>query len=345
MNLKLMKLFGIVTLIAIFLSQNLLAQRNANQNRFKVKSRSEYQTRSQNSFDNVGSFSQNNQRVNNSFLRPEKNEIIFQVNSLMNVKANRFLAVFNLTQVGKTAVETDKLINIRIDGFINDLKQLSLSDDDIYTDMIYLIPTFEFEVQKKLFSSDTYNEVPKGFEMQKNVHINFTDIGVIDDLVTLAAKNEIYDLVKLDFFVDDTESVYDSLRARSQKFMTRKIQSHEKSQQINLQDAFQTIAEYTDAIYPETQYSDYDAFVSQSLEAAGKNSGVTKIRKPATVAYDQIPYGDFDIVINPVVLEPVVQFIYTLKVRYELEKEKPQTQNKYLLVTPNGDVKELILKQ
>lgn len=345
MQLRTKKLAGIITLMAIFIAQNVTAQRNANQNRFKVQSRNEYKTRSSNYLDNVGNFTQNNQQINNGFLRPESNQIIFQVNSLMNVKANRFLAVFNLTQVGKTAVETDQLINKRIEGFINDLKKLPLSDENVYTDMIYLIPTFEFEVQKKLFSSDTYNEVPKGFEMQKNVHINFSDIRIIDNLVTLAAKNEIYDLVKLDFFVDDTESVYDSLRERSQQFMAKKIQSHEKLQQLDLKNAFQTIAENTDAIYPETQYSDYDAFVSQSLEAAGKNSGVTKIRKPATVAYDQIPYGDFDIVINPVVLEPVVQFTYTLTVRYELERKKPETKNKYILVTPNGDVKELILKQ
>ncbi|MEL6556836.1 MAG: SIMPL domain-containing protein [Bacteroidota bacterium] len=344
MKLSTTKLLGIITFLAMLLSQSAIAQRNANQNSFKLKSQNDYRSRSQNSADNFGSFPQN--RVNNNrFFTPGSNEIIFQVNSLMNVKADRFLAVFNLTQIGKTAVETDQLINKRIDGFVDDLKTLSLSQDNIYTDMIYLIPTFEFEVQKKLFSTDTYNEVPKGFEMQKNIHINFTDIRIIDDLVTLAAKNEIYDLVKLDFFVDDTESVYDSLRERSQQFMTRKIQSLENSQELNLSEAFQTIAENTDAIYPETQYSDYDAFVSQSLEAAGSNSGVTKIRKPATVAYDQIPYGGFDIVINPVVLEPVVQFTYTLTVRYELEKKKPETQNKYMLVTPNGDVKELILKQ
>lgn len=338
--------FKIIFIGVFFLSQNIFAQRNSNQNSFKLKSSQEYKSRARSDGDQFLNLSQSNFNNNNRrVLSGNSNEVFFKVSSLMNVKANRFLAVFNLTQVGKTAVETDQLINKRIEGFISDLSRLSIAKENIYTDMIYLIPTFEYEVQKKLFSSDTYNEVPKGFEMQKNIHVSFQDIKIIDDLVTAAAKNEIYDLVKLDFFVDDTESVYDSLREKSQSFMVKKIQSHEKTMNLSLKDAFHTISESSDAIYPETQYSDYDAFVSQSLEAAGKNSGITKIRKPATVAYDQIPYGDFDIVINPVVLEPVVQFTYTLVVRYELTKEKPKTTKKYMLVTPNGDVKELNLEQ
>jgi len=210
--------------------------------------------------------------------------------------------------------------------------------------MIYLVPTFEFEVQKKLFSSDTYNEVPTGFEMQKNVHVSFNDIKLVDKLVTMAAKNEIYDLVKLDFFVDNTEAIYDSLRKRSQLFMRRKISSHHQTQQLDLEGKFHTVNEQSEAIYPESQYAGYDAFVSQSIEAVKRNFGVTKIRKPATVAYDQIPYSNFDIIINPVILEPVVQFTYSMQVKYILDKKQPKNQKKYMLITPNGDIKEISIE-
>lgn len=331
----------IILLGLIFISHSIFAQRNANQNSFKLKSKNEYKSRTGLANDLLNR-SQNGS--NNNRIGFNSDQVVFQVKSLMNVKADRFLALFNLTQVGKTAVETNQLINNRINGFIADLKGLSISSDNMYTDMIYLIPTFEYEVQKKLFSSDTYNEVPKGFEMQKNVHISFDDIKIIDDLVTLAAKNEIYDLVKLDFFVDNTESIYDTLRERSQLFMMKKISSHESTMRLDLKGKFHTISEHSDAIYPETQYSDYDAFVSQSLDAAGKNSGITTIRKPATVAYDQIPYSGFDIVINPIVLEPVVQFTYALNITYTLDKEKPKETRKYMLVTPNGDIRELSIE-
>ena len=157
----------IITLLMLLLLHPLLAQRSSNQNLFKQRSRSQYNI-SDKTYDYNGLQNQNTL----GRTAQGSNQIIFKAQALMNVKADRYLAVFNLTQVGKTAPETNRLINQRIDGFLTDLRDLSVEQEDTYTDMIYLIPTFEFEVQKKLFSSDTYVEVPTGFEMQKNVHIS-----------------------------------------------------------------------------------------------------------------------------------------------------------------------------
>ncbi|WP_020526989.1 SIMPL domain-containing protein [Flexithrix dorotheae] len=314
------------------------AQRNMNQNTFKSNSKSDYMMRRQGG--DFQSFQTNQSNIGGITQYTKENEMIFEVRTLMNVKANRFLAVFNLTQVGKTAVETDQLINERIKNFTSDLTQLAVTENDIYIDMIYLIPTFEFEVEKKLFSPSNYNEVPKGFEMQKNVHIAFTDINKIDDLVTLAAKNEIYDLVKIDFFVDNTEAVYDTLRERSVGYINKELKTFEKLN-INFKDEFHVVKEHTQTIYPDSQYSDYEAFVSQSVDAIKKNSGVSTIRKPVTVAYDQIPYSEFHIVINPEILEPVVQYVYTMQVKYTLEMPESKNKKEYILVSPNGEMKKL----
>ncbi|MBX2841594.1 MAG: SIMPL domain-containing protein [Flammeovirgaceae bacterium] len=314
------------------------SQRNMNQNTFKSNSKSDYLMRRNDSYFNYTQQDQNNIGRVSQFTKD--NEMIFEVRTLMNVKANRFLAVFNLTQVGKTAVETDKLINDRIKNFTNDVKSLSVNDQDIYIDMIYLIPTFEFEVEKKLFSPSNYNEVPKGFEMQKNVHISFSDINKIDDLVTMAAQNEIYDLVKIDFFVDNTEGVYDTLRERSVNYINKELKTFEKLN-INFKDEFHVVKEHTQTIYPDSQYSDYESFVSQSVDAIKKNSGVSTIRKPITVAYDQIPYSEFHIVINPEILEPVIQYVYTMQVKYILDKPESKSKKEYILVSPNGDMKRL----
>ena len=349
-----MKNLTILLLAVLTLSVNpVLAQRGANQSLFKQNSRTNYEYNNflQNDEDKVtANFDLNGRRNTNKaesrggLIAGRSSQLIFEAQALMNVTADSYLAVFNLTQVGKTAKETNQLINKRIDGFLSDLKALSISDGDAYTDMIYLIPTFEFEVQKKLFSSDTYVEVPSGFEMQKNVHVAFRDINLVDDMVTLAAENEIYDLVKLDFFVQNTEQIYDSLRERTQQYLTKTIISHAQSQRINLLDEFHTVDESTKAIYPDGQYSDFEAYVSQSLDAAQGKAGVSKIRKPKTVAYDQIPYDDFDIVINPNILGPVVQFTFSMKVRFLLEKEKEAEDQKYFMVTPDGQLRELQIK-
>lgn len=324
-----------------FTTANVFGQRNMNQKQFKSKSNdnnkyAEYNAGLLNNSDYQG-YQLNNQPKMQSYIND--NEVVISVRTLMNARADRFLAVFNLTQVGETASKTNEMINLRIDSFITGVKRLGIESKDIYVDMIYLVPTFEFEVEKKLFSK-TYNEVPTGFEMQKNVHISFKDINTVEKLVTLAARNEIYDLVKVDFFADNTEAVYDTLRNRAVTNLNKKLVSYKKMN-LSLSDKYQILRESTYTIYPETQYPDYDAFVSQSIEAVSKKTGVSKIRKPKTVAYDQIPYNQFDIIINPDILQPAVQFVYNLQVRYTLEKPEPKNKNSYMLVTPNGEVKPL----
>lgn len=332
-------LFGLVILSIIVIPS--YAQRNANQQAFKkISSRNyernvEQQIRDELDKDGSGMF--NSVSGGNTRAYIKDNEIVFQVNALFNAKADHFLAVFNVTQVGESASGTDSLLNGRIEKFKKGLTKLGIDEKTIYVDMIYMIPTYEYEVNKKLFSK-TYNEVPTGFEMQKNVHISFSDIDLIDNMVTLAAKSEIYDLVKLDFFVDDTEQIYDSLRSEAVKNMSHKIVDFKKLNS-DLSETYHVIREGSRAIYPESQYSDYQAFVSQSLEAAKGKSEVTTLRKPKSVAYDQIPYGEFDIVIHPNILEPVVQYIYTLQVKYTLPVANKEDKKEYMLLTPNGDLK------
>ncbi len=335
-------IISIIFLLGSILTTN--AQRNANQTKFKKSARhiqfdnseqiiqdminQEYTSNGTNSWTNDGIISYTSQ-----------NEIIIGVKTLMNIRATKFLAVFNLTQVGETASKTDELINSRINAFLSDIKSLGLSEKNIYIDMIYLIPTFEYTVEKKLFSK-TYNEVPTGFEMQKNIHISFSDINIVDDLVTLAAKNEIYDLVKVDFFVEDVEAINDTLINVSVDFINKKL-TQLKKLNIKFDDKQKIMTDKMYVFYPESQYNDYDAFVSQSVEAIRKNTGVTSIRKPQTVAYNQVAYNNFNIVINPDILEPVVQFAYKLQIIYKIKEEKADN---YMIITPNGDIKPLTLE-
>jgi len=328
-----MKKTAIALSALLLLGTTGFSQRNGNQKQFKRMSSLNYiNQEAEMSFGDESGLFETNAYQQNSFgginQYVKDNEIIFEVKSLMNVKADGFLAVFNLTQIGETATVTNDLLNERLKNFTEAIKKLEIKDDNIYVDMIYLIPTFEFEVEKKLFSK-SYNEVPTGFEMQKNIHISFTDINLVDELVTLAAQNEIYDMVKLDFFVNDTEGVYDTLRDKSVDYLNKKLTSYKKLN-TNLDEVFHTVRESSTAIYPDTQYSDYNAFVSQSIEAVSKNSGISKIRKPETVAYDQIPYNRFQIVLNPNILEPVVQYVYTLQVRYTLEKPEVKKEIKFI---------------
>ena len=57
---------------------------------------------------------------------------------------------------------------------------------------------------------------------------------------------------------------------------------------------------------------------------------------------------NFDFVINPVIIEPVVQLVYQLNLKIKFEKEKEVKQEKqeaiYYFITPEGELKKLDIK-
>ena len=108
---------------------------------------------------------------NISIEAPSSSESFISVKGLANVKADSYVAIFSVSQTGKTAEE----VNTLIDGRINDaLKKLKTKTNlTTYVDMISFVPVYEYEVQKKIFSKKTYNEIPVGFELKKNIQILF----------------------------------------------------------------------------------------------------------------------------------------------------------------------------
>lgn len=334
--------FPLTLLIVVSATAPSTAQHNDNQQEFRKKSVTAPRYRNDNNLQLNYSNRSNIAQSQEMPLIGASDEVVLDCAALMNVKADSYLAIFNMTQVGNTAKDADDLIAGRAQPFVESLRSIGIQPSDIYSDMIYLIPIFNYEVEKKLFSK-TYNEVPKGFEMQKNLHIRFKDANQVDDIVTLAAANEIYDLVTIEYFVKDPQVVYDSLRNRSIAYLSRNIRKFEKLG-LKLDGEFRVLAENSGVIYPESQYSDYNAFVSQSLDAA-RDKTVTMIRKPKTVAYNKLSYEAFDIVINPEFLEPVVQYTYKIQIKYTLNKDKLEPKNHYFIVDPNGNMKELSVKQ
>jgi ketosteroid isomerase-like protein len=113
--------------------------------------------------------------------------------------ADSYLAIFTFTQLGQSAEEADSH-DERLRKSSARVAKSGVKEKDVFTDMLSFVPVYEIETTRKFFSK-TYQEVPAGFEIQKNIHIKFTDARMLDKLVTAAAKEEIYDLVKVDFFV------------------------------------------------------------------------------------------------------------------------------------------------
>ncbi len=277
--------------------------------------------------------------------------IIFNVSALINEKADAHLAIFNITQVGMRAGQADTLVNERFEKFKKEAIRQGIKKDQIYIDMLSLVPVYEVEVHRKFFSK-TYNEIPAGFELVKNIHVVYKDAKILDRLVSIAAKYEIYDLVKVEYFVEDTEKTYDRLRDRSVELVKKKMASLKKMG-IELDTVYRVFAEQKNVSFPIERYRNLQSYKGASLEAVKNKKRLSIAPKQTTTFYEKLPYNGYDIVINPVILEPAVQYTYNMKVQFFVKPPPPPppqvqiktvTQKELIWLTEKGEMKSMIVE-
>ncbi|MBX2979283.1 MAG: SIMPL domain-containing protein [Flavobacteriales bacterium] len=273
------------------------------------------------------------------------NVLVLEVNAMMNMTADSYLAIFHVTQLGQTAEEADSLMNARINGVLRRVKENGVKEKDVFTDMLSFIPVYELEGTRKLFSV-RYQEVPAGFEIQKNIHIRFTDARVLDKLVTACAKEEIYDLVKVDFFVKQQAAAYDTLRMFATKLLQQKLANFEKLG-LKVGESHRIAGEKNGAYFPLDRYTTYQSRVQSSLNSRRRGQVVNDVRRPNAHFYNKVPYGQFDIVLHAEITEPPVQYTYNITLQCQLPEAFPKKDVKeiirYLWITEKGEMKELKL--
>ncbi len=131
----------------------------------------------------------------------QENVLFVDIKAMLNVEATSYVVIFSLSQPGESIEETDQSMNARVEKIRTEVQKLP--GTEVYVDMISLLPVYELEENKKIFSPNTYQEVPKGFEMKKNLHIRYERAGDLDQIVTICAQNEVYDIIKVHYVVDD----------------------------------------------------------------------------------------------------------------------------------------------
>ncbi|WP_339624833.1 SIMPL domain-containing protein [uncultured Winogradskyella sp.] len=280
------------------------------------------------------------------------NVLTIDVKALQNVSATTYTAVFNVSQIGTTAEDTNTLMKTRINAIKKRLLGIGVTQNDIAIDVISFVPNYEVEVTKKLFSK-TYTEVPKGFELQQNIHIQFTKTSQFEAVLEACAKSEVYNLVKVDYYIEDIKAVYKNLQEQLLQLITDK-KAYYTTLGFDLSNYNVAIADDKYCYFPKDFYQSYQAYNSVSFDALNTNKGVTTAKKQTSYYYQPLTYEHYDVVINPSILEPVVQIGMNIKLLFtpklKEQKQQPNTKtkidHKYYVISPNGtiDVKELNTK-
>lgn len=276
------------------------------------------------------------------------NVLNLNLRSLYNVEATDYTAVFNINQVGETADETTQLMSDKINAIKAELRSKGFNGK-FAVDMISFIPQYEIEVTKKLFSK-TYTEVPVGFELQQNLLISYRDDADFEKILSACASAEVYNLVKVDYYVKNLEAIYADLQ-------TKLLAEVKKKKEYYTALGFD-MSEYdvhmADAKYyhmPKDHYKSYVAANNISMDALKQKKGVTRIKKPISYYYDPIAHSGYDIVVNAAITKPVIQLGMDLTLRYVPKPAKPiapvapvkDPKPKVYVISPTGpvDIKQL----
>ncbi|MEM6769066.1 MAG: SIMPL domain-containing protein [Bacteroidota bacterium] len=283
----------------------------------------------------------------------DANAVEITINALSNQAAKSQIAIFSVFQAGPTVQQVNSGMNSRLDSVKEGLKKLGIPASDIHIDMVNFLPTYAFQGEKKIFSKKTLTEVPTGFNLQKNLHIRYRDAELLDQILTVVTEAEIYDIIKVDYSVDEPQRVYTELREKTFSYLDTLVAVYAQ-RGIALDTARMQVAENAWVVYPGNRYESYTAHSSQKLTAKqAEQAIVTKAEKPVLRFYNAIPTNDYDLVINPGLLEPAAQFSYSLKVRFTLPEPLPEpepavvtkTLKQYMYLTPEGRIIPLTLEE
>ncbi|MCT4623527.1 MAG: hypothetical protein N4A46_07880 [Schleiferiaceae bacterium] len=280
-------------------------------------------------------------QIQNNFVSvnmPALGDLTFTIKGLYNAKADSYLAIFTSTQVGETQKEANDLLKAKIDSIRKGANKRS-SDVEMYVDMISFIPLYETIPDKKIFSKKTYNEIPIVFELKKNLHFKYTDPAVLEYLVTICAENEIYDLVRVDYFIEDIDLKKEKLINKAEGMLKQKIMRFGEQTHQDFKDKDRMMTEGFMVHLPHEQYQSYTVYSSNAMYV--KQSGTINAAPKTTSQFYMPKFNKhYDFVVNPAMLEPVVQIEYEVKMRLVPKPKEPKKE-----VKPKEIIKEKIIKQ
>jgi uncharacterized protein YggE len=238
---------------------------------------------------------------------------------LMNVKADEFVAVLGIAQEAETVAECSRRMEAVAGEFTDSLKAMGIGDDDLFLDFVTQTKVYGFEM-----TGEIAREKLVGIELKKNLSIRYKDRALLDKIAVVAARSKVFDLIKVDYVVRDLGPIHDRLMEEAAKVIKRKTARYETLLGIKLMPPAQVYAEKTGAFYPSGMYDSYTAAEAEEIRGMPDRQRYTiqSARKGRTFVFNGLDGDGFDAVINPVIIEPVVQFTLHLKVKYEVEQAK-----------------------
>lgn len=227
---------------------------------------------------------------------------------LMNLKADEYTVSFGVAQEGKTALESEQKVDQLIAQFTSSLNGLGIQSGDTFVDFISQNPIYEYAGAA---SGKTATEKAAGFQTKKNIIVRYKDRNLLRRITNAANQASIFDVIKIDYVVKDIAGMRSRMLDEATKIIKQKEQLFNV---LNLKlRPVAVVFEQFQTFNPDDLYQTYTAYESGDVEGYRR---VIEKRKSSTSYYEPLDANDFDLAINPIGIEPVVQSTLYLRIKY-----------------------------
>jgi uncharacterized protein YggE len=232
---------------------------------------------------------------------------------LLNVPPDEFIAVFGVAQEGADAGQSNAKVDALIDNFINAAGRLGVKREDIYVDFITQNRIYNFVPE----TSGTIREKLTGFETKKTIAVRYRDRALLEKLLSAAARASIFDLIKVDYIIKDQAPLRARMLEAASQIIRQKEDNYNRLLNLKLKRSAVATERY-ETNYPGELYRSYTAYESGSVDNnySSNAARVIRERKSSSAYLDPLDSSIFDVVINPLGVEPMIQCTLYLKVRY-----------------------------
>lgn len=237
---------------------------------------------------------------------------------LLNKKADYYVLTLGVSENRKTVIESNQNLNRRIDAFVTDLKKERIEKEDIYVDFVSQIKVYDHRIEDNIIL-----EFFDGFEIRKNVIVRLNDLSIVDEVIELASKQEFYDIIKVEYFNDNVESIYNQLFEDAIEAINKYKSQFVKYSNVKVLDNYRITAANFSTYNPKDMYKQYNEAFETSIVTTRYSSTYTKkdVRKEKTFYYEGVENSKaVDKVIDDISPIIGIQYILDVGIIYELER-------------------------
>ena len=260
-----------------------------------------------------------------------------EIRALANESPTSHVATLAVHQFADDADKAQRLTRERISRLTRELQPLGI--EAIYTEFVALKPRYTpvfGKADKKSDSAPKVGEQLAGFDYSANVRISYGSSDLLPKILLAAAKQEIYDLLDVEQRHRNGETVFANLRQRCFDYFRVYLPELE-DYGINAID-WQRYTEETREVFTIDQRQ---TLVTQSHQQtattiAPQKGGMPIVERSiiAQKTYRRLPAETFHIVVNGDMVEPCMQFVYTLRFQFVVPVEGQKIEYKNEIILP-----------